>query len=227
MNIQCQSIWPPPKGGGWTTNPLLEICFKTIQFQGKLFTAKFLQAAMAGPILGNDFLRKFRIIIAPETSQILFACTAMALPTAKPFLPNFSQISEPSFSVLPATKPTSMHPIPDSVPAFVKRLLKKFPSILSTGNVMPTPTHGVEHHIHLIQKNLRLQERNSNPLWNPLALFSRSKSPWASPLHMVPPKNGSWRPCDNYHHLNLVNTPDRIRDRTSNDRTSKDRTSKD
>jgi hypothetical protein len=29
----------------------------------------------------------------------------------------------------------------------VKHLLKKLPSILHTGDVMPTPTSGVEHHI--------------------------------------------------------------------------------
>jgi hypothetical protein len=27
-------------------------------------------------------------------------------------------------------------------------LLQKFPFILRTGDVKPTPTHGVEHHIH-------------------------------------------------------------------------------
>ncbi len=34
------------------------------------------------------------------------------------------------------------------MPADVKILLQKFPSILRTGDVKPTPTHGVEHHIH-------------------------------------------------------------------------------
>jgi hypothetical protein len=34
------------------------------------------------------------------------------------------------------------------VPEDVKHLLRKFPSILCTGDVMPTPVHGVEHHIH-------------------------------------------------------------------------------
>jgi hypothetical protein len=34
------------------------------------------------------------------------------------------------------------------VPIDVKTLLQKFPSILCTGDVKPTPTHGVEHHIH-------------------------------------------------------------------------------
>jgi hypothetical protein len=37
--------------------------------------------------------------------------------------------------------------IPDSVPD-VKTLLQKFPSILSTGDVKPTPNHGVKHQIH-------------------------------------------------------------------------------
>ncbi len=34
------------------------------------------------------------------------------------------------------------------MPTDVKILLQKFPSILRTGDVKPTPTHGVEHHIH-------------------------------------------------------------------------------
>jgi hypothetical protein len=41
-----------------------------------------------------------------------------------------------------------MQPIPDSVPADVKISLQKFPSNLRTVDVKPTPTHGVEHHIH-------------------------------------------------------------------------------
>jgi hypothetical protein len=34
------------------------------------------------------------------------------------------------------------------MPADVKTLLQKLPSILRSGDVKPTPTHAVKHHIH-------------------------------------------------------------------------------
>jgi hypothetical protein len=99
---------------------------------------------VAGLILGIDFLRKFRITVAAKTSQVLFACMATDPAAAKPLLPNILPIVEMFVPVLSATRK-----IPDSVPYDVKRLLKNLPSILLTGDVMPTPTHGVEHHIHM------------------------------------------------------------------------------
>jgi hypothetical protein len=111
--------------------------------------------------------------------------------------------------------------IPDSVPTDVKILLQKFPSILRTGDVKPTPIHGVEHHIHTgSHPPVFAKSRCLDPekLEIAKAEFKRlksagnihcSKSPWLSPLHRVPKKDDSWRPCGDYHHLNCLTTLDK------------------
>ena len=48
---------------------------KVVQFQGRSFQHFFLQAAVAGPILGIDFLKKFNVTVAPGSNKILFATT--------------------------------------------------------------------------------------------------------------------------------------------------------
>jgi hypothetical protein len=53
---------------------------KTVQSQGKLLTATFLQAAVAGPILVLDFLRKFKVTVSPEINLIQFVCSTAASP---------------------------------------------------------------------------------------------------------------------------------------------------
>jgi hypothetical protein len=69
-----------------------------------------LQAAVAGPILGIDFLRKFKITVAPNTSQVLFACMITASAAAKPFLRNVLPIVEPIVPV-----PSATQKIPDDM----------------------------------------------------------------------------------------------------------------
>ncbi len=66
---------------------------KKLQFQGKLFTATILQAAVDGPILGIDFLRNFKVTASQEINRIQFACSAAAAPPAHPIFSAASSAS--------------------------------------------------------------------------------------------------------------------------------------
>jgi hypothetical protein len=100
------------------------------------FRASFLQQNFCKPqwqvLFWALILEKIRITVDGTATDP--AAAELPLPSVLP-------IVELSVSIPAKQK------IPDSVPYDMKHLLQKFPSILRTGDVTPTPTHGVEHHI--------------------------------------------------------------------------------
>ncbi len=225
--IPCTSNSSPSgpllKGADGQPIPSWGFTQRTVQFQGKLFTSSFLQATVAGPILGIDFLRKFKVKVVPETSHVLFACPATALsfppclsssvPEAVPLFARPTSSQPPAISAQLVRNPevksssfslrndqSSLDPtllvqiVPECVPADVKLLLQKYSSILHTGDVMPEPTHGVEHHSHtgshppvfakarrLDPQKLEIAKAEFKKLES-AGIIRRSKSLWASPF---------------------------------------------
>jgi hypothetical protein len=85
-------------------------------------------------------------------------------------------------------------------------ILDEFPEVANASKVLPPSSHGVEHFISTKGPPIasKFQRLDAEKLQAAKAEFEqleregivqRSTSPWASPLHMVMKKDGSWQPC--------------------------------
>ena len=83
-----------------------------------------------------------------------------------------------------------------------------------------TVIHGVQHYITTSGIPVHAKARRLAPdkltiakteflEMEKMGIIRKSKSPWASPLHIVSKPNDGWRPCGHYRRLNSITIPDR------------------
>ncbi len=104
-------------------------------------------------------------------------------------------------------------------PQWVKEFLEEFTDVVCASKVLPPVGSDVEHHIKMTEPPIAAHFRRlyAEKLAAAKAEFlqlekdrivRRSDSPWSSRLHMVQKADGSWQPCIDFRHLNLVTIAD-------------------
>ena len=162
------------------------------------FDHVFIVADVSEPIIGIDFLEKFNLIVDARNQKLIDPNTKLEVKL------HVGLSEKLQFSVIE----NGIH----------NEILSKFPNLLKNYETIPDISHDFVHHIPTKGSPPYFRPRKLNPTMSKVAkegiekmlsegIIRPSQSPYASPLHIVPKKDG-WRLVGDYRALNKITERD-------------------
>ncbi|GFT87594.1 retrovirus-related Pol polyprotein from transposon 17.6 [Trichonephila clavipes] len=160
------------------------------------FIWTFIIADVSSPIIGDDFLKHFNLLIDLKKKMLVDMETSLFTSCV------FSNIVQPSILTVDAN-------------ISFKNILLEYPDLSNPSLISKSASHGTVHHIITTGPPVTARLRRLHPkLYDAVkvefefllaqGIIRPSKSPWNSPLHVVPKSDSTFRPVGDYRQLNSV-----------------------